>query len=245
MAYEYIAVVASTKVRVTWATSWGRLQRLIDFIRNWKTSAEYNRWVVETQLCKLVIRQTRSLGVLVLFSICNIMVVVNYIYDMVVDTQFHKFYGRPFVCVLYLFRMKDIGRWLPWMLPGSTGRFYKDDVAHNHSAHGYYITPIDREEFDSMIRLHVKQNKTKLLRKKLQVRGTPCKCCSRSQQRSSPGLRLRLTALLVLIECVWWNNILSSLLLLLIFLKYVYAKTWQKKSCKKALRINLLQEKYM
>ena len=66
--------------------------------------------MVETQLCKLVIRQTRSLGVLVLFSICNIMVVVNYIYDMVVDTQFHKFYGRPFVCVLYLFRMKDIGR---------------------------------------------------------------------------------------------------------------------------------------
>ena len=33
---------------------------------------------------------------------------------------------------------------------------------------------------------------------------TPCKCCSRSQQRSSPGLRLRLTALLVLIERVWW-----------------------------------------
>ena len=25
---------------------------------------------------------------------------------------------------------------------------------------------------------------------KLQVRGTPCKCCSRSQQRSSPSLRL-------------------------------------------------------
>ena len=33
---------------------------------------------------------------------------------------------------------------------------------------------------------------------------TPRKCCSRSQQRSSPGLRLRLTALLVLIERVWW-----------------------------------------
>ena len=29
------------------------------------------------------------------------------------------------------------------------------------------------------------------------MRGTPCKCCSKSQQRSSPGLRLRLTALLV------------------------------------------------
>ena len=32
----------------------------------------------------------------------------------------------------------------------------------------------------------------------------PCTCCSRSQQRSSPGLRLRLTAPLVLIERVWW-----------------------------------------
>ena len=40
--------------------------------------------------------------------------------------------------------------------------------------------------------------------KKLQVHGTPCKCCSRSQQRSNPGLRLRLTALLALIERVWW-----------------------------------------
>ena len=37
-----------------------------------------------------------------------------------------------------------------------------------------------------------------------QVRGTPCKRCSRSQQRSSPGLRLRLTPLLVLMERVWW-----------------------------------------
>ena len=36
----------------------------------------------------------------------------------------------------------------------------------------------------------------------LQVPGTPCKCCSRSQQRSSPGLRLGETALLVLIELV-------------------------------------------
>ena len=35
---------------------------------------------------------------------------------------------------------------------------------------------------------------------KLQVRGTRCKCCSRSQQRSSPGLRLRLTPRIVLID---------------------------------------------
>ena len=66
--------------------------------------------------------QTRSLGVLIPYFIHN-MVFVNYTYDMVVSTQFHKFYGRSFVRVLYLILMKDIGRWLPWMLPGSTGRF--------------------------------------------------------------------------------------------------------------------------
>ena len=36
------------------------------------------------------------------------MVFVNYIYDVVADTQFHKFYGRPFARVLYLFLMKDV-----------------------------------------------------------------------------------------------------------------------------------------
>ena len=45
-------------------------------------------------------------------------VFVNYIYDMVVNTKFHKFYGRR-SRVLYVFLMKDI----PWVLPGSTGRF--------------------------------------------------------------------------------------------------------------------------
>ena len=62
---------------------------------------------------------------------------------MAVDTQFHKFHGRPFARVLYFLLMKDISRWLPWVLPGSTGRFYKDDVVHNHSAHGYCITRIE------------------------------------------------------------------------------------------------------
>ena len=37
-----------------------------------------------------VIRQTRSLGVLALFSFCNVVVVIC-IYDIVVDAQFHKF----------------------------------------------------------------------------------------------------------------------------------------------------------
>ena len=68
------------------------------------------------------------------------MVFVNYIYDMVVDTQFHKFYGRPFARVLHSFPRKYVGRRLPWVLPGSTGRFYKGDVVYNHSAHGYYVT---------------------------------------------------------------------------------------------------------
>ena len=66
--------------------------------------------MVETQLCKLRdVYKTRSLGALVLCSICN-MVFVNYSCDMVVDTQFHKFHGRPFERVQYVFFMKDVGR---------------------------------------------------------------------------------------------------------------------------------------
>ena len=103
-----------------------------------------------------VIRQTRSVGVLVLCSNWN-MVFVNFIYDMVVDAQFRKFYGGPFARVLYLFLMKDFGRWLPWVLPGSTGRFYKDDVVHNHSAHRFYITRIQGGRVTiCMILIHVK-----------------------------------------------------------------------------------------
>ena len=43
-------------------------------------------------------------------------------YDMIVNTQFHRIYGRSFARVLCFILMKDIGLWLPWMLPGSTGR---------------------------------------------------------------------------------------------------------------------------
>ena len=129
---------------------------------------------------------------------------------MVVDTQFHKFDGRPFARVLHLFLMKDIGRSLPWVPPGSTRRSYKDDVVHNHSAHGY--NPDGGRGKICMIFLNVKAEwsdgtskiDVRMTMSKLQVRGTPCKCCRRSQQRSSPGLRLRLTALLVSITRVWW-----------------------------------------
>ena len=60
-----------------------------------------------------VVRKTRPLGALVLCSMCNIAgntVFVNYIYDMVVGTQFHKFHGRPFARVIHVFPMTDIGR---------------------------------------------------------------------------------------------------------------------------------------
>ena len=54
MTYEYVAVLKAPKFRVTWATSWGRLQGLVDFIKMLKNvSCGYDRWVVETQLCKL------------------------------------------------------------------------------------------------------------------------------------------------------------------------------------------------
>ena len=53
---------------------------------------------------------------------------VKSIDDMVVDTEFHEFHCcTSFARTQYLFLIKDIGRRLPWVLPGSTGRFYKDD----------------------------------------------------------------------------------------------------------------------
>ena len=82
-----------------------------DFIKILKTSAvsTTDGWL-KLNFASSVMRQTRSLGALVLCSICNTMVFVNYIHDMVVDTQFHKFYGMPFARVLYVFIMKYILR---------------------------------------------------------------------------------------------------------------------------------------
>ena len=114
-----------------------------DCIQIWKTSAVSTTdgwWKVNFASC--VIRQTRWSGVLLLCSNSD-MVFVNDAHDMLVDTRFRKFYGGPFARVLYIFLTNDIGRWLPWGLPGSTGRFYKNDVVHNHSAHGYYITRME------------------------------------------------------------------------------------------------------
>ena len=41
MIYEYVAVGAPPKVRVTWATLWDRLQGLIDFIKNYKNMKKH------------------------------------------------------------------------------------------------------------------------------------------------------------------------------------------------------------
>ena len=172
---------------------------------------------------------------------------IFYIYDMVADTQFHKFYGRPFARVLYLFLMKDIDRSVtPLGVTRVNRTIYKDDIVHNHSAHGCYITRMEGgvryarycccymlnriKQNGAKTAIHIilrtivgsgyisyerllfewwgEQNRYTYLydikTQKLQVRGTPYKCYSRSQQRSSPGLRLGLTPLLVFIECVWW-----------------------------------------
>ena len=63
---------------------------------------------------------------------------------MVADTQFHKFYGRPFARVLYLFLMKDIDRSVtPLGVTRVNRTIYKDDIVHNHSAHEYHITRME------------------------------------------------------------------------------------------------------
>ena len=42
---------------------------------------------------------------------------------------------KSFARVLYFILMEDIGRWLPWMLPGSTGRF---SITTLQAVHWYY-----------------------------------------------------------------------------------------------------------
>ena len=76
-------------------------------------SCEYDRWVVNTQFCKL-----RDTSDTLIWRACAIFqlkygVCENYIYDMVVvDAQFHKFYGAGrsrvfYTTPQYLFLMKD------------------------------------------------------------------------------------------------------------------------------------------
>ena len=62
-----------------------------DFYKKLKNAiCEYDRWVDETQRCKLRDTSDTLIGRACAMFHCN-MVFVNYIDDMVVDTQFHKF----------------------------------------------------------------------------------------------------------------------------------------------------------
>ena len=105
------------------SSGWYDSKTMSFFFSNQKlknVSCEYDRWVVETQLCKLRDTSDTLIGrACAMFQLKYGVCELDYIYDMVVDTQIHKFYGRPFARVLYLFLMKDIGRSLPWVLPGS------------------------------------------------------------------------------------------------------------------------------
>ena len=79
-----------------------------------------------------MIHQTRTLGVLILCFIYN-MVSVNQTYNMVVHAQFHKFYGRSFARVLYLILMKDIDRLVtPGPLDAAS---VNRTIFHNHHMH--------------------------------------------------------------------------------------------------------------
>ena len=93
----------------------------------WKKKKKRQLWArpiewLKLKLASRVVHQTRSLVVLILYFNYNI-VFVNWTYDMVVSSQFHKLYGGSFERVLHLILMKNINRWLRWMLPGSTGRY--------------------------------------------------------------------------------------------------------------------------
>ena len=59
-----------------------------------------------------VVHQTRTYN----------MFFVNLMYDMIISPQFYQISFARVLCFIF---MKDIGRLLPWMLPGSTGRFLK------------------------------------------------------------------------------------------------------------------------
>ena len=131
----YVAVVTPPKFRVTW----GRLQGLVDFIKN----EQRQLWVRpmggwnSTLPAAWYVRQAHWACWCYVPFVIWCLWITSTIWLLI--AQFHKFYGTPFARILYLFLMKYIGRWLPWMPPESTGRFYKDDAVRNYSAHGYYI----------------------------------------------------------------------------------------------------------
>ena len=85
----------------------GDTRHFVYFIKSWKNvSCEYDRlngWNSTLQAA-WYIRHVRI--------VCFL---VNYTYDMIINTQvIHKTSSARVLCFIL---MKDIGRWLPWMLP--------------------------------------------------------------------------------------------------------------------------------
>ena len=100
-----------------------------------KVSCEYDRWVVETLTLQAAWHGRHAHWA----RLCYVPFVfwrswiTSTVWLLILgSTSFMLGHSRR---VLHVFLMKYIGRWLPWVPPGSTGRFYKDDVVHNHSAH--------------------------------------------------------------------------------------------------------------
>ena len=61
---------------------------------------------------------------------------------MVVNTQFHKFYGRSFARVVYLFLINDDRS----VTPLDAARVNRT-IFQNHSAHRYYKTRIEGGDY--------------------------------------------------------------------------------------------------
>ena len=90
------------------------------FIKCWKTSAVSTTvWMIETRLCKL--RGTSDVRWTCLFYIS---VIIWFLWTkptiwLLILISTKEWFARVPCFIL----MKDTGRWLPWMLPGATGRF--------------------------------------------------------------------------------------------------------------------------
>ena len=116
------------------------------FIKSWKTSAVSTTvWMVELNFASCVVHQIekRQLWVRPMGGWNSTLQAAWYVR--------HAHWARlcyvPFV-IWCLWITSTI--WLLTLsctsfmvLPGSTGRFYKDDVVHDHSSHGYYITRME------------------------------------------------------------------------------------------------------
>ena len=121
MTYECVAVVTPPKFRVTRATAWGQLQGFIDFIKNWKTSAvsTTDGWL-KLNFASCVMRQTRSLGALVLYSIlviCCLWIKSTIWWLILSSTSFMV--DRSLVFNIYSsWKIYLVGPWLPGCYQG-------------------------------------------------------------------------------------------------------------------------------